>query len=171
MLNAQSLAFLLSSEEAKQSTKENCDAYKNKLLLQHGGDVEAARQKAREDKQPLAPHPWGAKKTFTTLILLRCFKQAAQDWTPEQNMAYEHLTSLTADEMDLEIASCQSKFQQPLANRVWKFGLILLSTRSTQTRDAFGALLRASSTGVRFEPSRDMQSELEKKLWTRLVQK
>lgn len=75
LMNAQSLAFLLSSEEAKRSIKENIDAYRNKYQHLHGGDVEAARVKAREDKAALQPHQWGPKNTFNTVILLRCFKQ------------------------------------------------------------------------------------------------
>lgn len=170
LMNSQALAFLLSSEESKRTIKENCDAYRNKLLHQHNGDIEGARQRAREAKEQLPAHPWGLKKTFHTVILLRCLKQSAQDWSDEQNSAYEYLHNLTAEQMEIDVSSCQSKFQQPMTGRVWKFSLILSSTCSPETRAAFSTLLKVPCNGVRFEQARELQSELEKKLWTRLVQ-
>lgn len=107
------MAFLLSSVKPKRTIKENCDAYRPKLFHQRGGDFDAARQKAREEKQPLAPHSWGPKKTLNIAILLRCLKQAAQDWADDQCKACDDLSALTAEQKDVDVSSCQSKFRRP----------------------------------------------------------
>ena len=57
-------ALLLVSEELKAKMRTALTAYEDKLAEQHNGDVAGARNKAKAERQPLAPHPWGFRKYY-----------------------------------------------------------------------------------------------------------
>lgn len=134
LMNASSLAFLIQAEELKRAVKESLDAYKNKQSHQHNGDLEGAIAKAREERRPLEPHPWGHKKVFTMVILLKTMKQAANAWTDVHQKSRDYLMNLPAEQIDRELSVCQSKFQKPMENRVWKFEILPSSHSSVQSR-------------------------------------
>ena len=171
LMNANALAFLISSEELKRTLKESQDAYKNKQLQQHGGDVEAARAKAREERRQLEAHPWGSKKYFNYHLLCKYYQKMGQDWSDDQKAAMDHVLSLTPEQVDSEVAACYSKFQTPMEGRTWKYSLLFTTVCRPETRAAFATLLNAPATGIRLEPTREVQSELERKLWSNIVNK
>ena len=67
-----------------------------------------------------------------------------------------------------EVSACSSKFKTPMDTRTWKFTLMQGAAVSNDTRVK---LVDAKCDGVKLEPFREGQAQLEQKLWTRLQQK
>lgn len=168
LMNSCTFAILLSSEVAKQSLTEFLAAYDDKLNEQHHGDIAGARAKAKQEKRALAPHPWGAKKYCVFCCLLKAMKEAAQSPEEHHTKALDTLLDLPAEVLCREISSCGSKFKTPMDGRTWKFTLMPSAAMSTSTRDALSSLLTLQMEGIRFEPTREVQTDLESRLWKQL---
>ena len=171
LLHSNSLCFLLTADETKQVIATAMAAYKAKQEEQHSGDIAGARAAARAKGEALAPHPWGHKKYFNLVLLAKTFRDHGDHWSAEQTAAADHLINLPPETVDLEVASCSSKFSSPMENRTWKFSLFLTAAASEETHNAVRTLLKAKSTAMKFEPSREGQSVLEQKLWKSLTKK
>ena len=109
-------------------------AYKAKQEAQHGGDIQAARAAARAAGLGLAAHPWGHKKYYNFILLIKFYQEGGTDWISEQARAAETLLAMSPETVDLELASCSSKFSSPLPNRAWKDSLLLTAAASHDTR-------------------------------------
>ena len=169
--HSSALCFLLTTDESRNTIAASMNAYKAKQEEQRNGDIPAARLAARAKGEALAPHPWGHKKFFNFILLVRTFQEKSDNWSPEQTAAADYLLELSPDTIDREIASCSSKFSSPLQGRTWKFSLMLTAAVSDETRNAIRTLLQAKSNHLKFEPSREGQSQLEQKLWKQLTKK
>ena len=85
-----------------------------------------------------------------------------------QTKVLNELIEMDAQEVDVMVSSCQSKFRTP-----WKTehgnGR---SFPARRPQEIFATAFESSSTqfsGVRFEVSREVQSDLEGRLWQRLT--
>ncbi|CAE7594549.1 unnamed protein product [Symbiodinium natans] len=161
-------ALLLVSEELKDKVVKAMAAYEDKLTEQHNGDVSAARNKAKAERRPLPPHPWGFRKYYTFIVLMNVLKGALPSTASEALEAVAALIELSEEAIDIQVAACQTKFRSPLQGRVWKFALLPTAAMTQDTKNHISTLLHAKFEGVRFEVARESQTELESKLWQRL---
>ena len=168
LMNSCSFAVLLTSEIAKQNMVDCLQAYDDKQNEQHGGDIAAARAKARQEKKALAPHPWGPKKYCVFCYLLKTMQDVAQSPEESHTKALQTLLDLPSEVLCREVSHCGSKFKTPMEGRTWKFTLMPSAAMTTSTRDALSTLLTLPMDGLRFEPTHEVQTDLESRLWKQL---
>ena len=124
-------------------------------------------------------HPWGPKKVFLMIILLDIMEKAAQkmlDNTSKQTAvgALQELSKLTSSQMDHFIHTFKSKFRAPMANRTWKFDLVIGTLAPMRVRELFTELINSFSDPdktIVIAVKRSQQPDTEKKLWAAITKK
>ena len=139
-------------------------------------DHEPAQVPAGQKRQA---HPWGPKKVFLMIILLDIMEKAAQkmlDNTSKQTAvgALQEMGKLTSIQMDQFIHTFKSKFRAPMANRTWKFDLVIGTLAPMRLRELFTELITSFNDPdktIVIAVKRSQQPDTEKKLWAAITKK
>ena len=95
-------------------------------------------------------------------------QEVAQSPEDSHKQALQALLDLPSEVQCREVSHCGSKFKSPMDGRTWKFTLMPSAAMATSTRDALSTLLTLRMEGVRFEPTHEVQTDLESRLWKQL---
>ena len=124
-------------------------------------------------------HPWGPKKVFLMIILLDMMEKAAkkmQDSPAKQTAvnAIQEMGKWSPLQLDQSIHTFKSKFRAPIANRTWKFDLVIGALAPMRLRELFTELLASfidPDKTIVIAVKRSLQPETEKKLWAMVSKK
>ena len=139
-------------------------------------DQEPAQVPTGQKRQP---HPWGPKKVFLMIILLDMLEKAAKkmlDSPAKQTAvgAIQEMSKWTPLQLDQSIHTFKSKFRAPIANRTWKFDLVIGALAPMRLRELFTELLASfidPDKTIVIAVKRSQQPETEKKLWATVSKK
>ena len=129
--------------------------------------------------QKRQPHPWGPKKVFLMIILLDIMEKVAQkmlDSPAKQTAvgAIQEMGKLTPNQLDQFIHTFKSKFRAPIANRTWKFDLVVGALAPMRLRELLTELIASfidPDKTIVIAVKRSQQPDTEKKLWATITKK
>ena len=88
--------------------------------------------------------------------------------------ALQELSKLTSSQMDQFIHTFKSKFRAPMANRTWKFDLVIGTLAPMRVRELFTELINSFSDPdktIVIAVKRSQQPDTEKKLWAAITKR
>ena len=129
--------------------------------------------------QKRQPHPWGPKKVFLMIILLDLMEKAAQKMleSPAKQTAVgavQEMGKWTPTQLDQFIHKFKSKFRAPIANRTWKFDLVIGALAPMRLRELFTELIASfidPDKTIVIAVKRSQQPDTEKKSWATITKK
>ena len=135
-------------------------------------DQEPAQAPTGQKRQP---HPWEPKKVFLMIILLDMLEKAAKKMLDSQakQTAVGAIQEMGI-QLDHFIHTFKSKFRAPIANRTWKFDLVIGALAPMRLRELFTELLASfidQDKTIVIAVKRSQQPETEKKLWATVSKK
>ena len=113
------------------------------------------------------------------VILLDIMEKAAQkmlDSSAKQTAvgAIQEMGKLTPNQLDQFIHTFKSKFRAPIANRTWKFDLVVGALAPMRLRELLTELIASfidPDKAIVIAVKRSQQPETEKKLWATITKK